>query len=62
VDGDPDFAIAYPEAEIRALFLRSGLRILEPIKFGDWCGRKDFLDHQDIVVATRQPVGSSSQL
>ena len=53
VAGDPDFAVALPESEVREAFRRHALRIDEPVHYGDWCGRAEHLDHQDIILATR---------
>lgn len=46
-------ALAYPEADIRALYGEAGLAIGEPIVYGGWSGRaRPSSDHsQDIVVA-----------
>jgi SAM-dependent methyltransferase len=51
---DPEAAIAYSEAQVRALFARFGLAIEEPIRFGSWCGRTEFLSYQDIVIAQKR--------
>lgn len=49
----PEAAIAYDDAWIRTTYRKFGLRILEPIRFGSWCGRRHYLSYQDIVVAVR---------
>ncbi len=49
----PEVAIAFPEPYIRQLFGRLGLSIVEPIRFGSWCGRRQFLSYQDIVIAKK---------
>jgi len=49
----PEVAIAYDEAWIRMTFQKFGLQIIEPIRFGSWCGRRHYLSVQDIVVAVR---------
>ena len=49
----PEAAIACDESWIRMTYQKVGLRIIEPIRFGSWCGRRDFLSYQDIVVAVR---------
>jgi SAM-dependent methyltransferase len=46
-------AVAYPEDMIREFYRQSGFQIIEPIRCGSWCGRKDGLSFQDIVVARR---------
>ena len=50
---DPEAALAYPEAQVRAWFARFGLAIEEPVRFGSWCGRTEFLSYQDIVIAQK---------
>ena len=52
-ESQPEAAIAYPEDRVRALFAEDGLRIVEPIHYGSWCGRDRFFDSQDIVVALK---------
>jgi SAM-dependent methyltransferase len=49
----PELAIAFQEPYIRELFDTLGLAIDEPIRYGSWCGRADFLSYQDIVIATK---------
>ena len=49
----PEEAIAYPETFIRNLYERHGLKIREPISYGSWCGREDYLSFQDIIVAAK---------
>lgn len=48
---EPEKAIAYDEEIVRCLFTDTGFRILEPIRYGGWCGRARFLSGQDIVIA-----------
>jgi len=51
-----EVAVAYPEGTIRSLYERYGLEIEEPIRYGEWSGRKRkaCLDYQDIVVASKE--------
>jgi hypothetical protein len=49
----PEAAVAYDEAYVRERFRERGLAIAEPIRFGSWCGRKQFLSYQDVVLAAR---------
>jgi ubiquinone/menaquinone biosynthesis C-methylase UbiE len=51
--GTPEVSVAYPESTIRALYERYGLEIEEPIRYGSWCGRREYLDYQDIVIASK---------
>jgi len=49
----PEAAIAYNEDDIESLYERCGLKIVPPVHYGSWCGRKEFLSFQDIVVAEK---------
>jgi SAM-dependent methyltransferase len=49
----PEAAIAFEEHYVRDRLPERGLRVIEPIHFGSWCGRSPFLDYQDIVLATK---------
>ena len=51
----PESAVAYDEPYIRTLFPRCGLEIAEPIHYGSWCGRIEFLNYQDIILAVKKP-------
>ena len=46
-------AIAYPESVIQELYIKHHLNIELPIRYGNWCGRKDAFDFQDVVIATK---------
>lgn len=46
----PEFAVAFPEEDIRDLIAKSGLIIEEPIHYGSWCDRPNSLSYQDIIV------------
>jgi ubiquinone/menaquinone biosynthesis C-methylase UbiE len=50
---NPEAALAFDETRVRELFAGSGLSIREPIHYGAWCGRKEHLSYQDIVIATK---------
>jgi ubiquinone/menaquinone biosynthesis C-methylase UbiE len=50
---NPEGALAFSEEAIRELFTRYGLTIREPVRYGSWCGRSEFLSYQDIVIATK---------
>jgi ubiquinone/menaquinone biosynthesis C-methylase UbiE len=56
-ESDPEAAIAYDEEQVRALFNRYGLRIQDPIHFGSWCARDEYLSYQDIVFAVKNGPG-----
>jgi SAM-dependent methyltransferase len=49
----PEDVVAYDESRIRELYEKHGLNISEPIRYGSWCGRKNALGYQDIVVASK---------
>jgi ubiquinone/menaquinone biosynthesis C-methylase UbiE len=49
----PENAVAFEENYIRTLYGKYGLRIMEPIHYGSWCGRRNFLSYQDIIVASK---------
>lgn len=49
----PESAIGFEQERIVAMHAAAGLRIVEPIRFGSWCGRTDYVSYQDIVVAER---------
>ena len=49
----PELAVCYDESFVLDLYLKYGLRINEPIHYGAWCGRRNFLSYQDIIIATR---------
>ncbi len=50
---DPEAAIAYDEADVQAMYVRNGLEITQPIHYGYWCKREDFLTYQDLIIATK---------
>lgn len=50
---EPETAISYDESYIRGLYNKYGLNIKEPIYYGNWCGRDNFLSYQDIIIAQR---------
>ena len=47
----PEAAIALPEDFVRTCFTDAGLVVEEPIRYGSWSGREDFLSAQDILIA-----------
>lgn len=49
----PEDALAYDETYMRELFAKYRLAIAEPIHYGSWCGRQQYLSLQDIVVAVK---------
>ncbi len=59
----PEIGVAYDETYVQRLYARRGLKILEPIRYGAWCGRETYLSCQDIVIAVKDSpaVYSSNQ-
>jgi SAM-dependent methyltransferase len=51
---NPEGALAFDEEYAMKLYQRVGLSVREPIHYGKWCGRKEFLSYQDIVIATKR--------
>jgi ubiquinone/menaquinone biosynthesis C-methylase UbiE len=49
----PESAVGYDEVVVRQLHHSQGMKIVEPIRYGSWCGRKEFVSLQDIVVAEK---------
>jgi SAM-dependent methyltransferase len=52
-ESNPEAAIAYREDVMISLLEKAGLAIRQPIRYGSWSGRPEFLSYQDIVVATK---------
>jgi hypothetical protein len=51
-EDEPEHGIAFDEAYIRALYRELGFT-LETVRYGAWCGRREYLSYQDIVVARK---------
>jgi len=49
----PEAAIAYDEEYVKKLFEKRGLVIIQPIHYGSWCQRKNFLTYQDLIIAEK---------
>ena len=47
----PEAAVAFDENFIRQCYAARGLEIHEPVRYGNWCGRKEALSYQDILLA-----------
>ncbi len=50
----PELAVSYDEAFIFSLYEKYGLKIKQPIRYGSWCGRSNFLGYQDIIIASKE--------
>lgn len=49
----PEAVTAYEEPWVVELFARRGFAVRQPLRYGSWCGRTQFLSFQDIVLAQR---------
>jgi hypothetical protein len=49
----PEAAVGYTENWMRDRLAANGLAVVEPIHFGNWCGRKSHLSYQDIVIINK---------
>jgi SAM-dependent methyltransferase len=49
----PEKAIAYDEIFVRMLHEKYKLDLVEPIHYGSWCGRNNYLSFQDIIIAVK---------
>ena len=49
----PEIGLAYDETYVQSLYAQHGLKILDPIRYGAWCGRETYLSSQDIVIAVK---------
>jgi SAM-dependent methyltransferase len=50
---NPEAATAYDERYIRDLYLKLGLRIAEPIRYGSWSGKSTNVGFQDIILGVK---------
>lgn len=50
----PEAGLAYEEGWVIEQFEGAGLRIDGGVRYGMWCGRKQFLSYQDIFVVTKE--------
>lgn len=49
----PEAAISFNENFVRNLYEKHSLKIVNPIYYGSWCGRENFLSFQDFVLAIK---------
>jgi SAM-dependent methyltransferase len=49
----PEAAIGYAKDRVLAMHAKAGLSVKEPIHWGAWCGRSDYLTFQDVVLAVK---------
>ena len=50
----PELAIGFDEGYVRKLYADLGF-VVETVQYGEWCGRREYLSYQDIIVARRRP-------
>jgi len=49
----PLFNVALPEQGLRRVFIKSGLMIKEPIRYGEWCKSAIALTGHDVIIARK---------
>jgi SAM-dependent methyltransferase len=49
----PEAAVGFTQQMMLAMYATAGLTVQQPIHWGAWCGRSDYLAFQDIVLATK---------
>jgi SAM-dependent methyltransferase len=49
----PEDAVGYDEDHVLDELRRVGLDLVQPIHYGSWCGRPNFLSYQDMVIAEK---------
>jgi ubiquinone/menaquinone biosynthesis C-methylase UbiE len=52
----PELAVGYDMAFVSSLYEQNGLEVSQPIHFGSWCGRSDYLSYQDIVLSVKPAI------
>lgn len=50
----PESAIGFKEDYIKELYKLQNLNIIDPIQYGSWCGRENYLSYQDIIIAEKK--------
>jgi ubiquinone/menaquinone biosynthesis C-methylase UbiE len=49
----PEQAVAYEEGYVRKTLQRYGFDSPPEVHYGNWCGRKDHLSYQDVIIARK---------
>lgn len=52
-EDQPENTVGYREDYVRQCFVAEGMQPIEPVYYGSWAGRKNYLSYQDIVVAQK---------
>lgn len=50
---DPEAAVCFEEKFIIDLYNKHKLKIVNPVKYGQWSGRENYFDYQDVIIATK---------
>lgn len=51
---NPEYAIAFNEDYIKNLYDKNSISLIQPIFYGKWSGRSDFLSFQDLIVGKKK--------
>jgi ubiquinone/menaquinone biosynthesis C-methylase UbiE len=54
----PEVGVALDQEAVESWCSANGLTVMEPVRYGSWCGRPNYLSYQDIVLASKRKVGS----
>jgi len=57
---NPEWSISYEETFVRSLLSKHSLTVTEPIHYGRWCSRQNYVSYQDLIIATK--VGPESKV
>jgi SAM-dependent methyltransferase len=49
----PEYIVGWYESTILEAASAAGLRIVQPVHYGSWCGRRNTLSYQDLIVLER---------
>lgn len=49
-----EIALAYNEDYVKEIFAQNRFGIKDPVLYGSWCGRKDPVSYQDMILAVKQ--------
>jgi ABC-type multidrug transport system fused ATPase/permease subunit/GT2 family glycosyltransferase/ubiquinone/menaquinone biosynthesis C-methylase UbiE len=50
---NPEAVVGYDEALVFGMYSKYGLAVQQPILYGSWCGRADYVSWQDIIIASK---------
>lgn len=49
----PEETVGYAESFVRQCFAGNALKVIEPVNFGSWAGRRGYLSFQDLILARK---------